>query len=387
MRDVFIIGAGQTAVSKDSGARGRQLGAAAIHAAIEDARIDKEQVDALFVGNMTSGILGRQQQLGSLIADYSGLGGVEATSIEAACASGAAAARMGYVTIAGGIHDIAIICGVERMSHADRDTVTQALATAADWELEGRRGETFPSLNAQLMRAYMQRYDSRPEDFAPFSITAHENAMTNENALFHKRVAVEDYLESRIIADPIRLLDVSPICDGAAAVVLASADAVPALRGPRVRIAGSAAATAPLALSRRSDVLDLDAVAASTRAALSMAGIGRADVDLFELHDAYTIMSALTLESAGFAAPGTATRLAAEGRFALSGELPISTMGGLKARGHPVGATGVYQLVESYLQLTGRAGRNQVADAACAFVQNIGGTASTVVNHVLQRIG
>jgi acetyl-CoA C-acetyltransferase len=389
VRDVSIIGSGQTPINKDAGVRGRHLSAKAIRDAIAAAGIEKSRVDALFVGNMTAGILGHQQQLGSLVADYAGLDGIEATNIEAACASGAAALRIAYMTIAGGINDVVVVCGVERMTHADRDAVTRALATAADWELEGRRGESFPSLNAQLMRAYMAKYGVGAEGFAPFSILAHANAMTNANALFHKRIGMEQYLESRMIADPIRLFDVSPVCNGAAAVVLAAADLARRLdpNAPRVLIAASTAATAPLALARRRDALKLEAVESSTERALEMAGIRHGDVDFFELHDAYTIMSVLTLESAGFAEAGAATHLAAEGRYDLGGELPISTLGGLKARGHPVGATGVYQAVEAYLQLTGRSGSNQIEGAETALLQNIGGTASTVVSHVVRRAG
>jgi acetyl-CoA C-acetyltransferase len=319
---------------------------------------------------MTGGILEQQLQLGSLIADYADLAGIDAVNVEAACASGAAAARMAYMTIAGGMHDVVIVCGFERMMHVEKDTVTQALATASDWELESSRGESFLSLNAKLMRAYMDEYAVAPEDFAPFSINAHRNALDNPNAVFHKAIGVTDYLESRIVVDPIRLYDVSPVCNGAAEVV----------------IAASAAATAPVALSRRTDVLHLQAVEAATKDALAKARISRSDVDLFELHDAYTIMSVLALESAGFAQPGTALEFGKEGRITLEGDLPVSTMGGLKARGHPVGATGVYQLVEAYLQLTGQAGANQVRDAEVALVQNVGGTAATVVNHVLRRV-
>jgi acetyl-CoA C-acetyltransferase len=285
------------------------------------------------------------------------------------------------------MQNIAVVCGIERMTHRDRDTVTEALAMASDWELEGSRGESFLSLNARLMRLYIDTYGKTAEDFAPFAVTAHANAMTNPNAVFHKQIDLADYLDSRLVIDPVRLYDVSPTCNGAAAVVIAAGDAGrPAMNGkPKIRIAASSAATAPVALERRADVLDLEAVRSSTLSALEMAGLGHDDIDIFELHDAYTIMSALCLESAGFAPRGAATEFARDGRIALDGDLPISTMGGLKARGHPVGATGVYQLVEGYLQLAGLAGDNQVADAAVALVQNIGGTGSTVVNHILRR--
>lgn len=387
MRDVYIVGVGQTPVSKETDGLGSIRGTVAVRAALSDARVEPERVGALYVGNMMSGLLANQQQLGGLVADYAGLRGIEALTVEAACASGGAAARVGYLAVAGGAHDIVVVCGLERMTHVDRDTVTRALATAADQELEGADGESFLSLNAQLMRSYMSRYGARAEDFAPFAVTAHRNAVTNPNALLRKEIDVDGYLASRVVAPPVRLFDASPICDGSAALVLASAEATASLGGTsRVRILASAAATAPLALSRRADPLVLEAVAASTERALDQASIERSEVDLFELHDAYTIMSALTLESAGFAAPGTAGRVAAEGRLALDGDLPIATFGGLKARGHPVGATGCYQLAEAYLQLTEAGGANQVRGAELALVQNIGGTGATVVSHVLRRV-
>jgi acetyl-CoA C-acetyltransferase len=372
-------------VTRDGATRGRHLATAAIHQAIENAGIEASDVDVLFVGNMTAGTLGRQQQLGGLIADYAGLSGIEAVHLEAACASGAAAARMAYATLAGGIHRIAVVCGVERMTHADRPTVTRALATATDWELEGQQGESFLSLNARLMQLYFDQNGVQPEDFAPFSLTAHANSMTNEHAVFRQRVDLACYRESRTVIDPLRLYDVSPTCNGAAAIVVAGGPAARDTGRPPVRIAASAAATAPVALARRTKLLQLDAVTAATRRAFEQADVRHDDIDLFELHDAYTIMTALSLESSGFAEPGTSTRAAANGDFALDGRLPISTMGGLKARGHPVGATGVYQIVESYLQLTSKAGPNQVKNARTALVQNIGGTGSTVINHILRR--
>lgn len=389
MREVFVVGVGQTPVNRDSEQRGRHLAANALHSAMAHVGVASERIDALLIGNMTAGILGRQQQLGGLVADYAGLAGIEAMTVEAACASGAAAARLAYLLVAGGVHDIVAVCGVERMTHADKQAVTEALATAADWELEGRHGESFLSLNATLMRAYIQRFGVHADDFASFSINAHKNAITNPNALFHKAIDAEDHRASRTIVDPIRLFDVSPVCNGAAALILASGPAARTLAapdGPAVEIVGSSAATAPLALARRDDPLRLTAVETSVRKLLDEARVAHDEVDFFELHDAYTIMSVLSLESAGFTRPGSGPCFGHEGRIALGGDLPLSTFGGLKARGHPVGATGVYQLVEAYLQLTGRAGANQVAGAELGLVQNIGGTASTVINHLLRRV-
>jgi acetyl-CoA C-acetyltransferase len=385
LRDVFIAGVGQTPITKDPQVRVHELGAAAVKAAFADAGIAPERIGALYVGNMLSGILAEQQQLGGLIADYTGLAGIEAVTIEAACASGGAAVRMAYQVVAGGMHDAVAVCGVERMTHVERDAVTRALATAADWELEGSCGESFLSLNATLMRAYMDKYRVTGERFAPFAITAHRNALTNPNALLHKPLDLETYLSSRIVTDPIRLFDVSPVCNGASAVILVAPHITPSSKGDKVRVAGSALATAPLALTRRADPLNLTAVGSSTRAAMHQAGVGHDDIDLFEPHDAYTIMTALALEAAGFAPPGAGLDYADSARIGLRGELPLATFGGLKARGHPVGASGCYQIVEAYLQLTERAGANQVPDAGVALVQNIGGTGATVVSHVLTR--
>jgi acetyl-CoA C-acetyltransferase len=373
LRDVYVVGVGQVP---------------AVRAALADGTFAAEQVDALYVGNMTSGILSQQQQLGTLVAEYSGLGGTEAVTIEAACAGGGAAARVAYQTIAGGLNDVVVVCGLELMTHVPSGAATRALATAGDWETEGAKGESFLTLSAKLMSAYMTEYDLAPGVFAPFAEAAHSNALGNRNALLQKPLDTGAYMDSRVIVDPLRLFDCSPVCNGAAALILASEEVARSgerKHRPAVRIAGSAVATAPLALARRSDPLRFDAVASSTSAALEQAGVERRDVDLFELHDAYTIVTALCLEAAGFAKPGRGTCLAQEGEVTLQGRLPIATMGGLKARGHPVGATGVYQLVEAYLQLTGRAGINQVDDAEVALVQNLGGIAATVVTHVLSR--
>src|SRR6185295_4479067 len=389
MREVFVIGVGQVPVNSAPDALVANLGAQAVRLALADAGAEPSQVEALYVGNMLSGILAQQKQLGSLIVDYAGLGGIEGVAVDAACAAGGAAMRLGYQHIASGMADAVVICGTEVMANAPNSTVTRALATATDWQLEGSRGESFVSLNATLMRAYMERHGVTPEAFAPFAINAHRNALGNPNALLHKDVDVQRYLDSRVIAAPLRLFDISPICNGAAAVVLASRDVARAAsrsHRPTVQLVASAAFTDAPALSRRADPLRLVAIENSTRAALKQAGIGHEQVDFFELHDAYTIMSVLSLEAAGFAAPGTGTRLGLEKQIGVGGELPIATMGGLKARGHPVGATGVYQMVESYSQLAGVAGDNQLREPEHALVQNIGGIASTVVTHVMRRV-
>lgn len=358
----------------------------AIHAAMAGAGVEAGDISALFVGNMMGGILDQQQQLGALYADTAGLRGIEAMTTEAACGSGAAAVHIGYSMVAGNLHDLVVVCGMERMTQAPRDAITRALATAADWELEGAHGESFISLNARLMASYMDRYGTRPEQFAPFAIAAHANALRNPNALLKKPIDLDAYLDSRVLVPPVKLMDAPPTCDGAAAIVLASEDVLRGLSraGARIEIVASAVGTDSLAIDRRADPLRLAGAELSSQRAYAQAGLEPDDMDIFELHDAYTIITTLSLEAAGFAKPGEGTRLGEEGVTRIDGDLPIATMGGLKARGHPVGATGVYQIVETALQLSGEAGANQVRGAETAMVQNIGGTGATVVTHILR---
>jgi acetyl-CoA C-acetyltransferase len=388
MRDVYMIGIGQTKMTKNAGIRSRYMAKEAIDKAIENAGIDRNLISMLVVGNMTGGRLTRQQQLGALFADVAGLRGVEAATCEAACGSGAAATRWGVMSVGGGFHDAVVICGIERMTQATNEEVTAALATAADYELEGINGESFISLNARLMKRYMHAYEVTAKDFGHFAITAHDHGLTNPNGFLHKKIDMDCYLNSKMLVDPVKLLDAPPICDGSAAIILGTAEVARAAQRnglPLIKVAGSAIGTDSLALDSRHDMMVLEGVAISTRRALKQAGITNADIDIFELHDAYTIITALSIEAAGFAEKGKGVHFGKDGEITRTGKLPISTFGGLKSRGHPVGATGVYQLVETYMQLTGTAGENQVPDPEFALVQNIGGTGATVVSHILQR--
>ena len=382
MRDVAIIGIGQTPVGEHWDTSLRQLALRAALNALHDANIEK--VDAVYVGNMLSGEVSGQEHLGALVADSLGLSGVEALKIEAACASGAAALRIGTLAVASGMLDLVLVLGVEKLTDTLGGETTAALALAADAEYEVSQGISFVALNALLMRRYMHDYGWRGEDFANFVVNAHANALNNPNAMFHRRVTPESYARSAMIADPVKLLDASPVCDGAAAVVLAPAEYARTLSPAPVRIRGSAVATAPLAVHSRKDPLALSAARLSAQRAYEMAQLTPQDVDFFELHDAFTIMSALSLEAAGFAERGQGVRLALDGDITLQGRLPIATLGGLKARGHPVGATGMYQVVEAVLQLRGLAGDNQVPAARIGMTQNIGGSGATIITHILE---
>ncbi len=383
-KSIYIAGAGQLKVEKHSSLSIREMGAEAIRLAMADAGV--ERVDAIYLGNMLSGVLSNQQQLGPLIASSAGLKGTESVTLEAACGSGGAALRAGVMAILSGLSDTVVVCGLEKMSHADKDFVTRSIATASDWETEGGKGETFVTLNARLMKMYIEKHKISPDSFGMFGVNAHRNANTNPNALFHKEITLEDYLQSKFIADPVRIYDASPVCDGAAAIVLSRFRAGNSADRPRVKITGSGASTEFVGIDNRCNPLAAEGIRRSGEKAYAMAGINPRNVDFFELHDAYSIISTLSLEAMGFAEPGKGWKLAASGDILSDGKLPVSTFGGLKARGHAVGASGVYQAVEAYLQLTDRAGVNQIKkEARVGLIQSIGGTASTTITHVFER--
>jgi acetyl-CoA C-acetyltransferase len=384
MRDVSIIGIGQVPVGEQWDKSIRELGYYALDAAMRDAKL--ERIDSLYVGNMLSGELTGQEHLGAIIADFAGLRGVEAVKVEAACGSGAAALRMGYIAVAGGLSDFVACIGVEKMTDKQGGAVTSALAMAADGDYEALHGLSFVSINALLMRRYMHEHGYKKEDFAPFAINAHANAVNNPCAMFPTPITAKQFADSKMIADPVSLLDSSPIADGAACVILAPTAIAREFTEKPVRVRATAIATDAVAVHDRRDPLFLEGGAISAQKAYAMAGVGPTDIDLFELHDAFTIMSALSLEAAGFASRGKGVALALGGEIGLGGRIPITTMGGLKARGHPVGATGMYQIVEVATQLRGDAGKNQVANARLGMAQNIGGSGATVVTSILEAM-
>ena len=381
MRDVFIIGAGQTPVGEHWDLGLRELGATAIHRALADAGVDS--VDALYVGNMLSGSVNGQENLATLLADAAGLLPAEAFKIEAACASGGAAVRSAALAVAAGAHDVAVAVGIEKMTDGLASTVSAGLATASDQDYEASHGFSFVSLSALMMRRYLHEHGRSREEFAPFAINAHRNAVGNENAMFRQPISVEDFDRSPSVASPIGVLDAAPICDGAAAVVVCSRERLTPEHEP-VRIAASAAATDTIALGPRADILTLNSAKRSAERCFAAAGLEPSQMDFFEAHDAFTIITALSLEACGFAGRGEALRLAENGCIATGGCIPLSTAGGLKARGHPVGASGTYQIVEASLQLRGRAGANQLEKAGRALTQSVGGHGSIAVTHILE---
>ena len=383
MRQVAILGIGQIKVDEHWDLSLRELGGNAAFAAMQDAGLDK--VDALYVGNMLSPMVSGQNQLGVFFSDWVGLWGQESVKVEAACASGAAALRSGLMAVASGDVETALIIGVEKMTDKAGHDVTAALATAADTDYEGEQGISFVGINALVMRRYMHEFGWKHEDFAPFSINAHANAMHNPFARLHEKITVEKFEKSSMVATPINLLDASPTGDGAAAAIIVPAERVASLKGkPKITVAGSASATDSIAVHSRKDPMFLNAAYLSSKRAYEMAGVEPRDIDMFELHDAFSIMSALSLEACGFAERGQGVRLGLDNEICPTGRVPVCTRGGLKARGHPVGATGMYQIVEIVQQLRGECDKTQVDGAKIGMAQNIGGSGATILTHILK---
>ncbi len=383
MREVAILGIGQTPVDEHWDKSLKELAGEAILAALADA--NRESAEAMFIGNMLSGLLSKQENLGGLISDWIGLPGMEAEKVEAACGSGAAAFRAGLMAVSSEDVDSALVVGVEKMTESLPVETTEALATAADADYESAQGLSFVAINALVMQRYLHAYNWKHTDFAPFSINAHANAYTNPFARLHEKITEKDYINARMVAEPINLLDASPTGDGAAAVLLVPADSISPNDKRLIKVIGSASATDTIAIHSRKDPLWLSAAEKSVRKAYDQAGVGPADIDFFELHDAFSIMSVLSLEACGFAERGKGPELGQNGQIAIDGKLPITTRGGLKARGHPVGATGVYQIVETVQQLRGEAAPTQVKDPHIGMAQNIGGSGATIITHILKK--
>jgi acetyl-CoA C-acetyltransferase len=385
MTDVVIAGIGQTEVGEHWDIGLRELAFAAIQDAVRDAGGLKP--GALFVGNMFAPNLSNQAHLGVLLADYAGLLGIEAVTVEAAGASGGAALRQGYLAVASGMVDVALVVGVEKFTDKVGSEVDEALATTSDSDFEAVHGMTPASQAALLMKRYIHEYDVPANGFAGFAITAHANGVANKNAMFRKAIKPETYAKAEMVSDPLNMFDMAPNADGAAALVLTRRDFLPSnWSNPLVKIAGSAASSDTLALHDRKDMLFFDTAQLSAGKAMKQAGVILDDIDFFEYHDTFSIYAALQLEAVGFAVKGKGWKLAADGEIGLKGKIPCATMGGMKARGFAGGASGVYQAVEATIQLRGRAEANQIPNAKIALIQSLGGPASTAVSHILQRL-
>jgi len=385
MRDVAVIGIGIQRWGELWERSLRDLWVEAALNAIRDAGVD--HIDSMYVGCMSGGLFAGQEHIASLLADYLGVLPVPATRVESACASGGMAVRAGFLEVASGMSDVVLVSGVEKMTDVDGGGATYALATAADAEYEVFQGATFPGLYAMVARDYMNRYGLTREELAHVAVKNHDNGALNPHAQFPTRLTLEGVMTSTMVADPLRLMDCSPITDGAAAAILCPLELAKKLskRQP-VKIAGLGAATDHIALHDRADFCEFKAVQISGEKALKMAGVGTKDIDLVEVHDCFTIAELCVLEALGFFPRGTAGKATAAGETRIGGRIPVNTSGGLKSKGHPVGATGVAQIHELVTQLRGEAGARQVKGARRGMAQNMGGSGGSSVVHILEVV-
>ncbi|MBI4500887.1 MAG: thiolase domain-containing protein [Gemmatimonadetes bacterium] len=382
MRDVAIVAAGMTPFGELWHASLRDLCVEAAMEALKNAKTD--QVDALFVGNMSGGQFVGQEHLGPLFADQLGMSGVAAMRVESACASGGTALRAAFAEIASGLSETALVVGVEKMT--DATDVTEILATAADQENEVYHGITFPGLYALIARAHMQAYGTTEEDLSWVSVKNHKQGALNPKAQFRREVTVEEVMSSSMVSDPLRLLHCSPVSDGAAAVLLCPLKEAKKYTDRPVKILASGLATDSMALADRRELASLDAVERSARKAYKMAGMGPQNMQVAEVHDCFAIAEICCVEALGLVEKGKAGSAARTGYTALGGCIPVNTSGGLKSKGHPVGATGVAQAIEIFEQLREEAGERQVEGARIGLTQNMGGSGASSVVHIFQKV-
>ena len=383
MRDVAVIGTGMTKWGELWEKSLRTIFAETALLALKDAGVDK--IDSMYVGSMSSGLFVGQEHIASLLADYLGLTPIPATRVETACASGGVAFRLGFLEVATGISDIVLAGGIEKMTDVSGYEATYALGTAADQEYEGYHGLTFPGLYALIAMAHMEKYGTTREQLAMVAAKNHKNGAKNPLAQFPFAVTVEDVLSSVMVADPLRILDCSPITDGAAAVILCPVEMARKMGKPIVRVIGTGQATDNIALSSRKDITWLEATYQAGKAAYEMAGKKPGDIDVLEVHDCFTIAEICVMEALGIVEKGQGGKAVEEGLTALEGKIPVNPSGGLKSKGHPVGATGVAQIIEITKQLRGESRERQVKDARVGMTQNMGGSGGSTVCHIFEK--
>jgi acetyl-CoA C-acetyltransferase len=384
MREVAVIGVGMTKWGELWEKSLRQIFVETALLALADAGVSR--IDSMYIGSMSPGLFIGQEHIASLLADYLGKTPIPAVRVESACASGGLALRQGFIEVASGLSDIVLVGGVEKMTDVDGSEATYALGTAADQEYEGFHGITFPGLYALIARAHMAKYGTTREQLAMVAVKNHDNGSMNSLAQYPFKITVDAVLNSVLVADPLRVLDCSPITDGAAVVILSSLSTARKLKKPLVKIAGSGHATDTIALSSRKDITWQESTFQAGQQAYKMAGKKPKNINLVEVHDCFTIAEICVTEALGFFDIGKGGEAVQKGLTSLKGKIPVNPSGGLKAKGHPVGATGVAQVIEIVKQLRGEAGQRQVKKARVGMTQNMGGSGGSALVHIFERI-
>lgn len=382
---VAIIGIGMTKFGELWDRSLRSLIVEAGTEAMIDAGVKPEDIDGLYAGNMSAGQFVGQEHTASLIMDYLELNPKPAMRLESACASGGLALRSGYMAIKSGMQDIAIACGVEKMTDVLGGRATGALGTASDQEWEVFQGATFPGLYAMIARRHMHEFGTTEEQLAATAVKNHHNGALNEHAQFPFEITIEKVMKSAPVSTPLKLLDCSPISDGAAAVILAGEEKAKKLCDDPIWIKASGQATDTISLHSRPDIYTLRATVEAAKQAYAQAKLTPKDIDIAEVHDCFTIAEICAIEDLGFCKKGDGGKFEEQGKTALDGPKPINTSGGLKSKGHPVGATGIAQAIESVTQLRGDAGKRQVKNVKNALTHNVGGSGGSCTVHIFGR--
>ena len=387
MREVAVLGVGQTKFGELWDRSFREIGIEAGLQALVDAKLSSQDLGGLFLGNMASGALIEQEQIAPLILDVAGLGRrhLPAVRVEGGGASGALALHQGYLAVASGLYDFVVVGGAEKLTDVPDATGAQITSSAADQEWEVVFGATLPALWALIARRHMHDYGTTREDLARVAVHAHEMGSKNPNAHYRNKLTLAQVLDAGPVAEPLGVLDCAPLSDGAAAVVLGPMELARKHTDTPVRIAASQVACDTMAVQHREEVTRLDSTVQAARRAFDQARRAPEDVQVAEIHDAYTISALVSLEDLGFVEKGRAGPEFASGRFGPGGKTVVNTSGGLKAQGRPFGAVGVAQVVEIVRQLRGEAKDRQVAGANLGLAQDVGGTGATSVVHLLER--
>lgn len=384
MRPVAVIGSGKTQFGAFPDRDLRSLAVEAGRKCLEDAHVPPSRVEAFFLGNFAGPSFAGQNHLAPYVGSALGVTGVPSTRIEAACASSGAAFFQAWSCVAAGLYDFVLVVGVEKMTSQPTPRVAEILAGAGDLAGEIKAGGTFPALFAMIARRHMYQYGTRREDLAAVAVKNHANGAKNPYAHMRKVITLEQALAGKPIAEPLTVYDCSLVSDGAAAVLIAPAERAAELAARPVLVAGIAQTSDRVALDEKDDITTFPAVKKAAEKAYRMAGVSPADIEFAEVHDCFTIAEIIALEDLGFVKPGEGGPYSSAGCTALAGPKPVNASGGLKSKGHPVGATGVAQICDVVMQIRGEAGDLQLARHSLGLAENLGGSGATAVVTVLR---
>jgi len=381
---VCVLGAGSTKYGKLEDSI-TDITIQASVGAIESAGIDPKEIQAGYISNVF-GVADKQVHLGPVIMSNLGIPEKPSLSIESACGSGSVSFREAFANVAAGFYDAVLVAGTEKVTHTGTEWTTTYFSYCSDFFYEGGAGASFPGLFASMARAYLTEFKATEEDLAAVAVKNHENGLLNPKAHLRKKITIDDVMNSAVVASPLKLYDCCPFSDGASAVILCSEKFAKSHSKNYVNVIGSGRGGSPATLQGRDHMTTIPSTKLAAQAAYKMAGITAKDIDFAEVHDCFTIAEVVDTEDLGFFEKGTGVQAVREGRTARNGDIPVNPSGGLKAKGHPIGATGVGQVVEVFEQLTGKAGERTVKDAKIGLTHNFGATGASCAVHIFQSV-